>query len=334
MKSRDRSVQTLVLAVVVALSQGACSENTTEIVPPVEELTALLGVHPSGGATGVAVGDTVTVNFDHGMGEGMEAYAALHEGSVAGPLVAGRWGISQDRTMMSFVPTSPLKPSTTYVIHLGGAMRDANGNVANLEMHGGGMGGQWATQTMMSGGMSSGGMMGAGWQHPSNGSYGMLFMFTTEKGPDPTTSLTGMQPMGGAVDVAVGANVVVTFDHAIADGMQAYAALLEGSLAGLDVAGVWTLSENRMVLTFVPAAPLKPATTYVIQLGGAMMDANGHLVNLETFGMGMGGLWATQTMMSGMGTGMGGQTGTHMGTDWQHPSNGSYGMVFTFTTAA
>jgi len=31
---------------------------------------------------------------------------------------------------------------------------------------------------------------------------------------------------------------------------------------------------------------------------------------------------------------MGGQTGTHMGTGWQHPSNGFYGMVFVFTTAA
>ncbi|HKJ02929.1 MAG TPA: Ig-like domain-containing protein [Longimicrobiales bacterium] len=293
-----------------------------------------MSVQPAGGAANVMVGDSVVVRFDHAMATGMEAYAALHEGSVAGPLVTGTWGLSGDRTTLTFVPASPLKPSTTYVIHLGGAMRDGNGNVVNLDMHGMGMGGQWATQSMMGGGMSGGGMMGAGWQHPTNGSYGMLFTFTTGTGPDGVTSLSGMQPMGGAVDVAVGTTVVVTFSHAIADGMEAYAALLEGSLAGPDVAGVWSLSEDRMVLTFEPAAPLKAATTYLIQLGGAMMDADGDLVDLATYGMGMGGQWATQSMMGGMGGGMGGQTGTHMGPGWQHPSNGSYGMVFSFTTAA
>jgi sorbitol-specific phosphotransferase system component IIA len=324
----------LASTVAVALSVGACSGDATGVAPTVDEVTALLSVQPAGGAANVMVGDSVVVTFDHAVATGMEAYAAVHEGSVAGPLVAGTWGLSQNRTTMMFVPTSPLKPSTTYVIHLGGAMRDGSGNVVNLDVHGMGMGGQWATQSMMTGGMSNGGMMGTGWQHPTNGSYGMLFTFTTETGPDGVTSLLGMQPVGGAVDVAVGTTVVVTFTHAVADGMEAYAALLEGSVAGPDVPGVWSLSEDRMVLTFVPAAPLKPATTYVIQLGGAMMDADGDLVDFETYGMGMGGQWATRTMMGGMGGGMGGQTGTHMGTGWQHPTNGSYGMVFTFTTAA
>lgn len=139
---------------------------------------------PAGGATNVVVGDSVVVHFDHAVGPGMEAFAALHEGSVAGPLVPGTWGLSQDRTTMTFVPTSPLKPSTTYVIHLGGAMRDANGNVVDLQMHGAGMGGQWATQSMMSGmgtgmGGHTGTHMDAGWRHPTNGSYGMVFVFTT-----------------------------------------------------------------------------------------------------------------------------------------------------------
>jgi hypothetical protein len=44
---------------------------------------------------------------------------------------------------------------------------------------------------------------------------------------------------------------------------------------------------------------------------------------MEQYGMGMGGQWATGGMM-------GGQTGM-MGTGW-HNSNGSYGMVFGFTT--
>jgi len=331
MRSIEGFVGVLSLAAALTLSAAACSEDATAPEPVVDEVTGLASVVPAGGATGVSVGDSVVITFDHALGAGMEQYAALHEGSVAGPVVTGRWSLSQDGTTLTFVPASPLKPSTTYVIHLGGAMRDANGNVVNLEAHGPGMGGQWATHTMMSGGMASGGMMGAGWQHPANGSYGMLFTFTTEAGAEPVTSLSGMHPMGGAVDVAVGANVVVTFDHAVADGMQGLAALHEGSLTGPEVGGLWTLSEDRTRLTFVPTTSLKPATTYVIHLGGGMVDANGHPVNLEGSGLGMGGQWATGTMMGG---GMGGQSGTHMGTGWQHPSNGSYGMVFTFTTAA
>jgi hypothetical protein len=164
----------------LAWSAAACSEDATAPEPPVvAEVTALLSVQPAGGAASVVVGDSVVVRFDHALGAGMEQYAALHEGSVAGPLVTGGWSQSHERTTLTFVPASPLKPSTSYVIHLGGAMRDENGNVVNLEMAGMGMGGQWATQTMMSGGMTSGGMMGTGWQHPSNGSYGMLFMFST-----------------------------------------------------------------------------------------------------------------------------------------------------------
>ncbi len=50
------------------------------------------------------------------------------------------------------------------------------------------------------------------------------------------------------------------------------------------------------------------------------------------------GEWATRSMMAGgtgggMGMGSGGM-GSHMGTGWQNPDNGMYGMIFTFTTAA
>jgi len=116
------------------------------------------------------------------IGVGMEAYAELHEGSVTGPVVEGAWTLSEDRMVLTFAPTQALKPSTTYVIHLGGGMMDELGNHVNLGQHGLGMGGQWATQTMMTGGMGMGGnghMTGTGWAHPTNGSFGMIFSFTT-----------------------------------------------------------------------------------------------------------------------------------------------------------
>ena len=48
------------------------------------------------------------------------------------------------------------------------------------------------------------------------------------------------------------------------------------------------------------------------------------MVGLERNGMTMGGQWASGTMM-GSNTGM-------MGPGWQH-ANGTYGMIFTFTTS-
>ncbi len=167
------------LMVAVVGMSAACSTDTTS--PQIDDATLLLSVQPAGGAANVSVSDPVVVMFDHAMGVGMEAYAALHEGSVTGPVVAGLWTRSQDGTQLMFVPTSPLKPSTTYVIHLGGEMMDANGGIVNLEMHGTGMGGTWASQTMMTGGMGGQNTnhMGSGWQHPSNGSFGMVFTFTT-----------------------------------------------------------------------------------------------------------------------------------------------------------
>jgi hypothetical protein len=76
-----------------------------------------------------------------------------------------------------------------------------------------------------------------------------------------------------------------------------------------------------------------------------MQDQDGHPINYEEHGFHMGGQWMTQQMhqggqhgygmgqggMGGMG-GMGGGTGM-MGEGWIHPTNGGYGMIFTFTTA-
>lgn len=154
--------------------------------------------------------------------------------------------------------------------------------------------------------------------------------------PQDVAALLSMEPAAGSMDVSVGASVVITFDHSIGAGMEQYAALHEGELTGPEVEGMWTRSEDGTMLTFEPAAPLKAATTYVVHIGGGMMDDHGNHVDLEQHGLGMGGEWATQSMMSGggMGSGMGmGATGQMMGDGWAHPNNGSFGMIFSFTTA-
>lgn len=158
----------------------------------------------------------------------------------------------------------------------------------------------------------------------------------------PPVALVTVSPTGGAEDVDVLTEVVVTFDGPLMDGMADYAALHLGDVTGPEVPGGWSLSPDGTVLTFTPADALLPDTRYTVHLGGGMMDAQGHYADLQAHGSQMGGAWATSGMMGGggmggggMGSGMGGAMGDeHMGTGWQHPDNGSYGMVFTFTTGA
>jgi hypothetical protein len=166
----------LSLAAAVLLGAAGCSD---EIVAP-DAATQLASVVPAGGAVNVDVGSVIVVEFSHPMMVGMEAYLAVHEGEVTGPVVAGIWAWSADRTRVAFQPASPLKPRTRYTIHIGGGMKDADGRMIGFGDHGGQMGGQWVSSRMMRGGMMGGtnAMMGDGWRH-ANGTFGMVFSFTT-----------------------------------------------------------------------------------------------------------------------------------------------------------
>jgi hypothetical protein len=152
-----------------ALLAAACGDDITNPAP----VTRVVAIEPSGGATGVDPNAPVVITFSHAMWARMEQYAALHQGGVTGPVVAGTWTWSQDRTQLTFTPAAPLEAQTRYTLHIGGGMRDAMGNPINYEYclsHGG----QWATQQMM----GNQNMMGSGWRN-QNGTYGMLFTFTT-----------------------------------------------------------------------------------------------------------------------------------------------------------
>ncbi len=158
-----------------SLALGACGD------PTAPALTArVVSVVPSGGATSVDPSAPLVVTFSHPMQSGMEQYVALHEGDVNGPVVAGTWAWSDDRSMLTFTPAQPLGAQTQYTLHLGGGMRATDGGFVDYGPCVGQYGGQWATQEMMGGGggMMGGNMMGTGWRHP-NGTYGMVFSFTT-----------------------------------------------------------------------------------------------------------------------------------------------------------
>ncbi len=325
---RARTLGFVALIGAVGLGATACEDSTTSVEPE----TALLSVSPEGGAQDVNGDSTsIEVTFDHAMHDHATDYMAVHEGDVTGPEVMGSWTMEENGTHMRFVPDAALEGGTQYTVHLGGGMEDHEGRPVDLETHGMGMGGMWATDSMMTGGMMGGqhAHMGEGWQHPDNGSYGMVFTFTTA-GTAPS-ELVSVDPQGGAVEVDPTEPVTVTFNHAIDSTMVDYAALHEGDINGPEVAGTWSLSEDATQLVFTPDEALKPATQYTIHIGGNMMDEDGSHVDLETHGTHMGGEWADGSMMHG---GMMGGDHPHMGEDWQHPDNGSYGMVFTFTTAA
>ena len=165
----------------LALGVVACSTNPTApsgLVSP----TVVASVVPAGGSVAVPTGTTVMVTFSSSMRSSMQMYAALHEGTVNGPVVAGTWMWSTDSTRLTFTPAMSLKPATGYTIHLGGGMVDSAGAPVDFQSCVNQFGGQWATPQMMGGGGMMGGadstMMGPGWQGP-NGTYGMTFAFTT-----------------------------------------------------------------------------------------------------------------------------------------------------------
>lgn len=183
-----RAIFPVLAAAALLAGAAACSDDDGPTAPDLDA-PVLLSVVPQGGATGVDPDTDVVLRFDHPLMPGMEAFADLHRGDVTGPEVAGTWSMGEDGTSLRFSPDAPLSPNTDYTVHIGGGMMGEDGQHVDVQSHGPGMGGSWATGEMMGGGMG-GGMgqpggngqgyhMGEGWQHPDNGSYGMVFTFTT-----------------------------------------------------------------------------------------------------------------------------------------------------------
>ncbi len=165
----------LLLLIPLVLAAG-CSDHG---MAPAGEDTRLLSISPEGGSAGVDPNAPVQVRFSHPLMSGMEAYAVLHRGDVTGPEVGGTWSLREGGTVLLFSSERLLEQSATYTIHLGGGMMDRSGHPVDFHAHGSHMGGRWATSGMMGGGGHHGaGHMGGGWVH-TNGSYGMVFSFTT-----------------------------------------------------------------------------------------------------------------------------------------------------------
>ncbi|MFA6166784.1 MAG: Ig-like domain-containing protein [Gemmatimonadaceae bacterium] len=144
-------------------------------------------------------------------------------------------------------------------------------------------------------------------------------------------SLASLQPANAAIGVDPGAPVVLRFNHAMMTGMEMLVVLHEESVTGAVVAAVATWSEGRTVLTLNPQVPLKRATRHVVHLSPSLQDTAGRMINMSPATM-MGGQTVSGSMMGG-GSMMNGQWGPGMmGAGWQ-ASNGTFGVMFTFTTS-
>ncbi len=141
---------------------------------------ALVSVTPAGGAVGVPASISIVLRFGAPMRAGTEQYVDLHVAGIDGPIVPMACGFSSERTTLTCAPAAPLASRTTYLIHVGGAMTTQDGHTIDFDYYGPDMGGQWIMGGMMGRGHAGQGwgMMGPGWRGP-NGSYGMVFPFTT-----------------------------------------------------------------------------------------------------------------------------------------------------------
>jgi len=177
-------IATVLLGSVALLA--ACADVSMMTNPSLSvESPTVLGVSPANAATGVDLAQPVVLTFSGPMMPGMETLVVLHEGTLAGPAVAGVATWSADRTVLTFTPSAPLKRNMTYVLHLAPSLMGASGRPINLDACAR-LGGRYATGGMMGvsagTGMTNGawrpGMMGDGWR-AADGTFGMFFSFTT-----------------------------------------------------------------------------------------------------------------------------------------------------------
>lgn len=166
------------------LAAGCGSGNDSSMMGPSgagsQTGASFMSVTPQGGAMGVSDSTSMVFRFGAAMGDGMEQYVDLHMGDLAGPTMPMKCAWSSDRTILTCTPQGPLPPHANYALHLGGGMMTQAGRTLDYAQYGPVMGGQWVLGAMMGGVHAGGswGMMGANWRH-ANGSYGMVFSFTT-----------------------------------------------------------------------------------------------------------------------------------------------------------
>lgn len=174
MRDQRRTAEQILVAAALLATLAGCHVGSDMNGPEHGGAVSLQSISPANGMNGVAITMPMTMRFSGAMGMNMERYVALHEGTLSGAVVPGRWTWSADRRTLTFTPDTPLRARTNYIIHMGGGLQGGNGMPVDYASCAA-LGGRGATGAMMGGAT---GMMGDGWKG-ADGGYGMIFSFTT-----------------------------------------------------------------------------------------------------------------------------------------------------------
>ncbi len=208
----------------------------------------ITGFSPTDGAINVAVGSNVVVSFSEAIRRG-SGTVEIRSGSATGPVVetfnvASSNRIAISGSVLTIDPTSALAQGTTYfVVITPGAIEDLAGN-----------------------------------DFAGTSAYDFA---TVPPADTSAPTITTFSPTDGAVNVAVGSNVVVTFSEAIQRGSGTIE-LRIGSASGPLVEAFNVASSNRIaisgsVLTIDPTSALTQGTTYFVVINpGAIEDLVGN----------------------------------------------------------
>jgi len=174
-----------------------------------------------------------------------------------------------------------------------------------------------ALMAVLAGGCGSGGNHGSGPMEASR-------LPLSSEAP----AFLSVSPRGGATGVETTASLVLRFGVGMQLGMEAYVDLHEGGLDGPTVPLSCAWTRDGTALTCSSLEPLRSRTAYWIHLGGGLVTAGGHRLDLGFYGPMYGGQWLSGPMLGGSHAGHAWGT---MAPRWRHGA-GSYGMAFGFTT--
>lgn len=166
------------------------------------------------------------------------------------------------------------------------------------------------------------------------GACGMSSSSPTSPGSELATDspiALSVLPAAGTTGVDPARPITITFNMSMMSGMELLVVLHEGSAAGPQITGLSSWSADRRVLTFMPATTLKAKTAYLVHLSPSLQGTNGKSIDLAQCAK-IGGTYVTGNMM-GSASMMNGSWGSGMmGAGWK-ATDGTFGMLFTFTTA-
>ncbi|MXP38279.1 Ig-like domain-containing protein, partial [Erythrobacter ramosus] len=218
-------------------------------VPPADTAAPLAtSFSPTDGAVNVAVGSNVVVSFSENIRRG-SGTVEIRSGSATGPVVesfnvASSSRIAISGSVLTIDPTSALAQGTTYFVVINpGAIEDLAGN-----------------------------------DFAGTSTYDFA---TVPPADTAAPTVTSFSPTDGAVNVAVGSNVVVNFSEDIRRG-SGTVEIRSGSATGPVVEAFNVASSSRIaisgsVLTIDPTSALTQGTTYFVVINpGAIEDLAGN----------------------------------------------------------